>query len=344
MLPILLDTDPGVDDALALLLALRSPELELVAVTTVAGNVGLEATTRNALLLLELAGRPDVAVHMGETPPPGRSSVMAADVHGDDGLGGILSLKDPEGRCRYLLPRHRPHSTPAVEAILGYARARPDEITLVAIGPLTNVARAAERDPDGLRRFREIVHMGGTFRCPGNITPVAEFNVFVDPDAVQTVLDTGVPLRFVPLDVTEQVMLQPADLNDSGERKVTSSEEQLTLSIPTHRDHPFGAVPPLITRQFFADLLAHTFDCYTERLGYPGCHLHDPLAIAAVIRPELFRFREAFVEIETEGVVTRGMTVADLRNRREAPAPNCAFAEEVAVEEVKAFVLGRLLG
>src|SRR5438067_9822619 len=165
-LPILLDTDPGVDDALALLLALRSPELELIAVTTVAGNVGLEATTRNALLLLQLGGRPDIPVHLGETPPADRALVTAADVHGGDGLGGITDLRDASGRLRYPPPDRRPHPLPAVEALPCYARERPDELTLLAVGPLTNVARAAERDPDGLRRFKEIVHMGGAFRCP----------------------------------------------------------------------------------------------------------------------------------------------------------------------------------
>jgi purine nucleosidase len=337
MIPILLDTDPGVDDALALLLGLRSPELELVAVTTVAGNVGLEATTRNALLLLELAGRPDIVVHQGESPPPGRPSVLAADVHGGDGLGGITKLLDAAGQTRYPVPQRVPHPTPAVEAIPQYARERPDEITLVAVGPLTNVARAAERDSDGLRRLREIVVMGGAFRCPGNITPAAEFNVYVDPDAVQTVLDLGVPLRFVPLDVTERVLIRPEDLQPTSEWSVTRQRES-SKPTTTNRHTSY------IARHFLADLLQHTFDFYTDRAGYPGCHLHDPLAVAAVIRPDLFHFRDAYVEVETEGELTRGMTVADLRARREPPAPNCAFAEDVDVEGARAFVLGRLLG
>src|SRR5438874_3505278 len=151
-LPIILDTDPGVDDALALLLILGSPELELAAVATVAGNVGLEATTRNALLLLQLAGRPEIPVHVGETPPPDRALVTAADVHGGDGLGGITSLKDAAGRPKYPPPHVRPHPLAAVAALPRYARARPDELTLLAVGPLTNVARAAEEDPEGMRR------------------------------------------------------------------------------------------------------------------------------------------------------------------------------------------------
>jgi purine nucleosidase len=205
-----------------------------------------------------------------------------------------------------------------VEAIPQYARARPGDITLVAIGPLTNVARAAERDPEGLRHLREIVVMGGAFRCPGNITPVAEFNIFADPEAAQTVLDLGVPLRFVPLDVTERVMVCPGDLS---------------------RSRPEAG--RLAT--FLEELLAHIFDFYTQRIGYPACHLHDPLAVAAVIQPHLLGFRDAFVAVETIGEVTRGMTVADLRERLVSPAPNCAFAEAVDPEAAREFVLGRLL-
>ncbi len=314
-IPILIDTDPGVDDALALFLALESPELELVAVTTVAGNVGVEATTRNALLLLELAGRADVPVHAGETPPAGGSSVTAAHVHGDDGLGGITALTDARGQPRYPLPRRGPQSLPAVDALLEYTRARPDELTLVAVGPLTNVARAAERDSDGLRRLREIVWMGGAFRCPGNITAGAEFNAFVDPDAAQTVLNLGIPMRIVPLDVTEQVVIRPED--------VTQGE--------AHR------------RTALQALLEHTFAFYSDHYGFSGCHLHDPLAVAAVLWPELFRFEEAFVEVETSGEVARGMTIADLRERRERPAPNGAFAAGVDAVEARARVLARLL-
>jgi purine nucleosidase/pyrimidine-specific ribonucleoside hydrolase len=258
--------------------------------------------------------------------------VMAADVHGGDGLGGITLLSDSFGQARYPMPQRLPHPTPAVEAIPAYARAHPEEITLVAIGPLTNLARAAERDSDGMRRYREIVVMGGAFRSPGNITPAAEFNVFVDPDAAQTVLDLGVPLRFVPLDVTGRVLVHPADL----------AEETWGLGHRAPRTDP-PRPAPVLPPTFWQDCLQHTFGFYTELVGYPGCHLHDPLAVAAVIRPGLFRFRDAFVEVETEGEVTRGMTLADLRERRHPPAPNCAFAEDVDVEGARTFVLERLL-
>jgi inosine-uridine nucleoside N-ribohydrolase len=330
--PILLDTDPGVDDALALLLALRSPELELLAVTTVAGNVGLEATTRNALLLLDQFGRPDVPVRAGETPPPHRASVTAADVHGADGLGGITSLRDSSGQMRYPLPQHAPHPTPAVEAILQHAKARPGEITFVAVGPLTNLARAAEADSDALRCLHEIVCMGGAFCCPGNITAAAEFNIFADPDAAQTVLDCGIPLRFVPLDVTERVLIYPDDLQPQSHSTVHRAD------VPPDRARRLPEAPSLLR-----DLLQHTFAFYEERAGFAGCHLHDPLAIAALLWPELFQFREAYVEVETAGEVALGETVADLRQRRDPPSPNCAFAEDVDAEIVRRQILHRLL-
>jgi inosine-uridine nucleoside N-ribohydrolase len=337
-LPILLDTDPGVDDALALKLALRSPELELLAVTTVAGNVGLEATTRNALLLLDLFGRADIPVHAGGTPPPHRASVTAADVHGGDGLGGITSLKGSTGRPLYPHGQNQVRSTPAVDAILQHARDRPGEITVVAVGPLTNLARAVEEDSDTLRGLREIVCMGGAFRCPGNITPVAEFNIFVDPEAAQTVLDSGIPIRFVPLDVTERVLIYPSDLQPGAVPVEPPAAPVINESAPAANPQPENVASSLLT-----DLLQHTFGFYEERAGYAACHLHDPLAVAALLWPELYRFQEVFVEVETSGEVALGMTVADLRERRDPPAPNCAFAADVDVKTVRERILARLL-
>ena len=183
--------------------------------------------------------------------------------------------------------------------------------------------------------MREIVCMGGAFRCPGNITPVAEFNIYVDPDAAQTVLNTGIPLRFIPLDVTEKVLIRPEDL-DARQRNACQPAQTSGLV----SDGRFRCS----TTSFLKDLLAHTFDFYTESVGFAGCHLHDPLAIAALIWPELFRFREAFVEVETMGEVARGMTVADLRQRRDPPAPNCAFAESVDAVSAGERVMARLLG
>jgi purine nucleosidase len=169
----ILDTDPGIDDALAIFLALASPEVQLEAITTVSGNVPIEHTTRNALALLELAGRTDIPVARGCDRPLLGSAALAADVHGENGLGGVLL---PE-------PRLLTQGQHAVELIIERVLAAPGEITLVAVGPLTNLALALRREPRLVEAVREVVIMGGALRVPGNITPCAEFNIFVDPHA-----------------------------------------------------------------------------------------------------------------------------------------------------------------
>jgi inosine-uridine nucleoside N-ribohydrolase len=182
---ILLDTDPGIDDALALLLALASPEIQLEAITTVSGNVHVDLTTRNALALLELAGRMDIPVARGCEGPLLVKNVDAADVHGSNGLGGI---ELPH-------PKSQPVVQHAVELIIEKVMDAPGEITLVAIGPLTNIALAFRREPRIAQSVREVVIMGGALRVPGNVTPGAEFNIFCDPHAAHIVFHAGWPIR-----------------------------------------------------------------------------------------------------------------------------------------------------
>jgi len=210
--PVIIDTDPGVDDALALLLAAASPELEVLAVTTVAGNVSVEQATENAQRILPVAwsGRDAPPVYAGS----GTAAISAEFVHGDDGLGGATRLRTAAGGALY------PATAPvgpgdAAGALLSLAAARPQEITLIALGPLTNVAAALSRDAAGLRRLRRIVVMGGVFHEPGNATPVAEFNIFADPEAAQTVCDARIPLTWVPLDATHRCLLQSETLASS---------------------------------------------------------------------------------------------------------------------------------
>src|SRR5213082_3596005 len=195
---IILDTDPGIDDALALFLALASPEVQLEAVTTVSGNVDVALTTYNALTLLELAGRTDIPVARGIDRPLIRQPFNAAFVHGDNGLGG---LQLPE-------PGIQPVAEHAVDVIIEKILAAPGEITLVTIGPLTNIALALRREPRIAQHVREVVIMGGALRVPGNDTPTAEFNIFADPHAAHIVIHGGWPIRLVSLDVTTVTLLR----------------------------------------------------------------------------------------------------------------------------------------
>src|SRR6185437_15919771 len=189
---IILDTDPGIDDALALVLALDSPEVQLEAITTVHGNVPVEMTTRNALGLLEVAGRSDVPVARGSAQPLVRAPVDAKYVHGPTGLG-TLALPEPQTSVV---------TQSAADLIIERVQAAPGEVTLVPIGPLTNLALALRREPAIASQVREVVIMGGALRVPGNVTPAAEFNIYADPHAAQVVFKAGWPIRLVALDVT----------------------------------------------------------------------------------------------------------------------------------------------
>src|SRR5437868_13899528 len=239
---IILDTDPGIDDALALFLALASPEVQLEAITTVSGNVDVAFTTYNALTLLELAGRTDIPVARGCDRPLIRQPFNAAFVHGDNGLGG---LQLPE-------PRIQPVAVHAVDVIIEKILAAPGEITLVTIGPLTNIALALRREPRIAQQVREVVIMGGALRVPGNTTPSAEFNIYVDPHAAHIVLHAGWPIRLVSLDTTMQ-----AELRREQVEMLASSESPVTVAI----------------RQ----MLAYYFDVFGPQNGVSAFHMHDPL-------------------------------------------------------------------
>jgi purine nucleosidase len=273
---IIIDTDPGQDDAVAILLALASPELEVLALTTVAGNVPLALTQRNARIVLDLAGR-SVPVHAGCDRPMTRKLVTAEHVHGKTGLDGI-PLHDP------VTPLHPQH---AVDALIETLRAHPPgTITLCPLGPLTNIATAFQRAPDIVAKVAEIVLMGGGCFEGGNITPAAEFNIYVDPEAADIVFKSGVPLVVIPLDVTHKALTSRAWV-----------EEMHALGTPVGR-----AVAGWT--DFF-----ERFD--TAKYGSAGAPLHDPCVIAYLLQPALFTGRHINVEIETKGEFTLGMTVAD---------------------------------
>jgi len=275
---IIIDTDPGQDDAVAILLALASPEeLDVKGIVTVAGNVGLKQNTKNALKVVELSGRSDVPVFAGHDRPIRRQLVTAEHVHGKTGLDGP-DLPEPEIK---LAGQHGVDFI--VETIRNAAAA---EITICALGPLTNVAMALLRAPDIAPKIEEIVLMGGACFAGGNITPAAEFNIYVDPEAAAIVMGSGVPITMLPLDVTHQMLA-------TGER---------IGAIKNLGNNSGNAIYQMLTFSEHFDL---------EKYHWQGAPLHDPCVIAYLLEPEIFAGRKINVEIEVASELTRGMSVAD---------------------------------
>ncbi|MDH3607091.1 MAG: nucleoside hydrolase [Acidimicrobiia bacterium] len=291
--PIIIDTDPGQDDAVALLLALASPaELEVVAITTVAGNVPLELTTRNSLMMVELAGRTDVPVYAGCDQPMVRPLVTAEFVHGKSGIDGS-NLPNPTTQ---------PADGHAVDYLLQAIRQRPG-MTLCTLGPLTNVGTALQREPGIAEDIEKIVLMGGGFFEGGNTTPAAEFNIYEDPQAADLVFRSGIPLVMMPLDVTHQALTSDA-------------------RIQAFRD--LGNAAGAAT----AGMLEFYERYDMERYGTLGGPLHDPTVIAYLLEPEMFGGRHCSVEIETTSELTMGMTVVDWWDLTEAD-PNCLVVNQI---------------
>ncbi len=287
-LPIIIDTDPGQDDAVAVLLALASPELQVLGITAVAGNVPLDWTSRNARVTCELAGRPDVPVFAGCDRPMARDLVTAEHVHGVTGLDGA-DLPDPR------IPLQDRHAVDFLIETL--TEADPGSITLCPLGPLTNIGTALQREPAAAAGIREIVLMGGGFFEGGNVTPVAEFNIFVDPEAADLVFRSGLPLTMIPLDATHQALIMPEHL-----RRLR------VLGTPV------------------GDAVAGWLEFYerfdVEKYGMEGGPLHDPCVIAYLLQPDLFTGRHCNVQIETSSPLTLGMTVVDWWGTGDEE-PNC---------------------
>jgi len=274
---IIIDTDPGQDDAVAILLALASPELDVLGITAVAGNVPLPLTQKNARIICELAGKPDVPVFAGCDAPLQRKLVTAEHVHGKTGLDGP-TLADPT------MPLQDAH---AVDFLIDTLRTHEaGSVTLCPLGPLTNIATAFTRAPDIVDRVQEIVLMGGAYFEVGNITPTAEFNIYVDPEAADIVFKSGAPIVVIPLDVTHKAL-------------VTKPRNDAFRAIPGDVGHAVAEMTDFFER----------FD--KEKYGSEGAPLHDPCVTAYLIKPELFSGRFINVEIETESALTLGMTVAD---------------------------------
>ena len=276
--PVILDVDPGVDDALAMLLALRSVELEVRAITVVNGNVPLSTGIENALKVLELAGRPDIPVYEGADRPLRRGPIHAKAFHGDSGLGEA-QLPAPYASA------HRG----AVEFLSEALKANPGTITVIALGPLTNLALAEQRDPGILRSANDIVVMGGALQSPGNVAPHSEFNFYVDPDAARAVIGSQATLTIVPLDATRMVDLSREEI-----------QHQLEIN-------PSPAA-------LFCEAATRSGLAIAEKMsGKAVFYLHDPLAVASVIDASICDYDDFWIDIETEGELTAGQVVSDRR-------------------------------
>jgi purine nucleosidase len=305
---VIIDTDPGQDDAVALLLALASPDdINVLGITCVAGNVPLPLTHKNARIICEVAGRTDVPVFAGCAAPLSRPLVTAEEVHGKTGLDGpelfepTLPLQDQDG----------------VAFIIDTLRREPaGTVTLCPLGPLSNIAAAFQAAPDIMERVQEIVLMGGAYFEVGNVTPAAEFNIYVDPEAADIVLKSGIQITMMPLDVTHKALTtrpRIEALRALGNRAGSFTAEML---------------------DFF-----ERFDM--EKYGSDGGPLHDPCVIAYLIQPELFSGRQVNVEIETQSELTLGMTVADWWGVTTRP-PNALFIGDLDAEGFFTLITDRL--
>ncbi len=305
---IIIDTDPGQDDAVAILLALGAPEaLEVVAIVTVAGNVPLALTQVNACKILELAGRGDIPVFAGCDRPMQRKLITAEHVHGKTGLDGP-NLPPPEIS---LQAQH------GVDFLIAALRQAPiGALSLAVLGPMTNIATALLRAPDIAGRIREIIVMGGAYFEVGNITPAAEFNVYVDPEAAEIVLNSGVPITMLPLDVTHRALATPervARIAAIGNRSATAVCAMLNFS--------------------------ERFDL--AKYGWAGAPVHDPNVIAYLLRPELYTGRSVNVVVETAGTFTLGMTVVDYWQITDRPR-TVKYLRDVDADGFYALLVDRL--
>jgi purine nucleosidase len=292
--PIIIDTDPGQDDAVAILAALASPEeLDVLAITAVAGNVPLDLTVNNCLALVELADRGDVPVYRGSARPMVKRLVTAEYVHGPTGLDGAglppASLREAPGH--------------AVDEIVEIVNTSDRGVTLCTLGPLTNVGLALVRDPGIIDNIEQIVMMGGGFFEGGNTTPAAEFNVYVDPHAAHVVFTSGIPIVMMPLDVTHKALTTPDRLARFA-----------GLGTPA------------------GDAVAGMLDFYdrwdVEKYGLPGGPLHDPTVIAYLLEPDLFDGRSVSVEIDISPGPTLGMTIVDWWGVTDA-SPNALVMKDI---------------
>ncbi|TSB48417.1 nucleoside hydrolase [Alkalicoccobacillus porphyridii] len=293
---VVLDVDTGVDDALGILLAVHSPELEVQAITTVNGNVSLSTATLNTCKIVEMTGQTSIPVIPGANQPLKRVSYFEHRIHGVDGIGG--ALKD-------MVPVKQPESAYAPDAIIHLAKTSSEPLTLIMTGPMTNLAEALQKCPELPTYIDEVIYMGGAALDMGNVTPVAEYNMYVDPEAAWDVLQAGFKkLTQVGLDITRKALLTEDHLKRLDDTK-------------------YGAY----VRESTSDYMKR----YSERNGVKACAMHDPLAVATAIQPNLIETKHLYVDIETNSDLCDGQTVCDFQGRL-AKKPNAHVGLHVDAE------------
>ena len=335
--PLVLDVDTGIDDAMALLYACGSPEVELLAVTCVAGNVDARQVAENTRAVLQLAGRADVEVALGREVPLVRPLETTPETHGPRGLG----YAELPPATASLSERH------AVDLLIEEARRRPGQITLVTLGPLTNLAVAVLREPDLPRLLKRYVLMGGAYRSPGNTAPTTEWNIHVDPDAARVVFrawaeasmasGTARPVA-LGLDVTERAKITPQHVVELARRAGSRPNDSIALA---RGEDPMRATRSVASNdivRFIADALRFYMEFHSRFDGFYGAFIHDPLAVAAALDPGLIKTEALSVDVELGGILTTGETVTDWRRVWKKP-PNL----DVAVEADAATFLERFI-
>ncbi len=331
---LILDVDTGIDDSLALLYAAASPEAELVAVTCLSGNVEAAQVAVNTLAVLELAGRTDVEVAVGREVPLVRELETTPETHGPRGIG-YAELPVPS---RPLSTRH------GVDVIVDAVRARPGEIVLVTLGPMTNLALALDAEPDLPRLLRRHVAMGGTFVAPGNTTPTTEWNIHCDPHAAKRVYahwsraiaaDPSTTRSVaLGLDVTERARIMPEDVVRLARRAGSTPDDSIALA---RGEDPMQATRSVASHpivRYVADALRYYMEFHLRYDGFYGAFIHDPLAVAAALDPSMIETEAWFVDVETSGEITTGMTVADRRHL----TGNAANVDVVVEADVATFM------
>jgi purine nucleosidase len=307
---VIIDLDTGIDDALAMVYALHSPELEILGFTTCFGNHEVKTTTQNTLRVLELLKKEHIPVISGADKPLFRKELKgkATYIHGEDGLGNVNL---PE-------PRTLPLQEHAVDFITRTVNEHPNAVTIIILGTLTNLALSLMKDPSLAHKVKNVVIMGGAVLCPGNVTPVAEANIYADPEAAEFVFSSGIPITLVGLDVTMKTLLPRNYI-----------EEWRKLDTPLNK--------------FLVDITTFYINAYSN--FYPsinGCALHDPLAIGVVIDPSFVKTESMYIQVDTEGEISKGRTIPDLRPGH--PKPNMEVCVEVDSARFLDHFVNRLLG